>query len=97
MFLDEEKKNSIFHIKGYNKSTIDKEFISELKAIENKLAFHEEFGKTAEFFDEDGVVLLSIDVEQGAADDCLIFYFPLSDKTFKIFNEDFNFEVDEDE
>lgn len=96
MFLEGENRNK-FKIKNYNKQTVSKEFIDEIKRVEKLYIAHEDYGNTVEFYDEDGIVVLSIDIQSASDEDCLLFKFPLSDKEFKISEEDFNFEVDENE
>jgi len=94
MFTTEQNNSSKFKIR--KATNVSKDFINEIKSIENLYVGHEDYGNVIEFYDEDGIVVLTIDVQEKADEDCLVFKFPMSGKEFTVSQEDFEFKVDED-
>lgn len=78
---DEFKEVEPQHFEG-NTEEVQQEFVESLKQCENEIIGSEKVGSSIEFYDEDGAVLILVDIDDETV--MANFEFTLSGKTFKM-------------
>lgn len=66
---------------------LQRDFLECVKDVEKQFQGHETYGDFTEFYDEDGVVLLTIS-EKEENQDALLFYFTTNDQSYLLKNSE---------